>query len=107
MPSRKRLPQLAGSFVCACVVIGLTGSGRQVAARASASFQQAPGPERVVAQPLLRGSRVRLDVTINGRVLFSFGFDTGASGDAWVTRALVAKLNLPLADRMCVSDGSG
>jgi hypothetical protein len=50
---------------------------------------------------------VRLDVTINGQGPFSFGFDTGASGDAWVTRALVTKLQLPLVDRMRVSDGSG
>lgn len=92
MPSPTRIAQLAAFFGCAYV----------------ASFQQPSGrPESVVIQDLLRGPRVRLDVTINGQGPFSFGLDTGASGDAWVTRALVTKLNLPPADRMRVSDGSG
>jgi predicted aspartyl protease len=105
MPYRKRIAQLTGSFICAYVLVGLTGSRWQFAARASAAVQQ-PGPATVVAQVPLRAPR-RIDVTINGQGPFSFGFDTGASGDAWVTRALVKKLNLPTIDRMRVSDGSG
>ena len=108
MPSRRRLAQLTAFFVCAYVAMRLTGNGWQFAAHARAAFQQPSArPESVVAQTLLRGSRVGLDVTINGQGPFSFGLDTGASGDAWVTRALVTKLNLPLMDRMRVSDGSG
>lgn len=107
MPSRKRLVRLAARLVCASVVFGLTGSsGWQPAARASAALQQASAPHAVVAQVPLRAPR-RIDVTINGEGPFSFGFDTGASGDAWVTRALVTKLNLPTIDRMRVNDGSG
>jgi len=61
---------------------------------------------RVVARFPLQPSR-RLTVTINGQGPFSFGFDSGASGEAWVTRTLVRRLNLPTIDRMRVSDGSG
>lgn len=106
MPSRKRLAQLAASLVCAYVATGLPGSGWQPAARASAALQQASAPHLVLAELPLRAPR-RIDVTINGQGPFSFGFDTGASGDAWVTRALVKKLNLTTIDRMRVSDGSG
>jgi len=44
---------------------------------------------------------------VNSQGPFLFGFDTGASGEAWVSRALVAKLNLRGVGRMRVSDGSG
>jgi hypothetical protein len=71
--------------------------------------QDTGGGPRVVTQIPLQtnGSRVTLDATVNGRGPFAFGLDTGASGAAWVTRALVEKLNLPLADGVVVSDGSG
>jgi len=55
----------------------------------------------------MRGSRVTLDVMVNGQGPFAFGLDTGASGAAWVTRALVARLHLPVVDGFRISDGSG
>jgi hypothetical protein len=63
----------------------------------------------VMAQvPLqIRGSRAFVDVMVNGKGPFAFGWDTGASGRAWVTRALVDRLNLPIVDTLVVSDGSG
>jgi hypothetical protein len=62
----------------------------------------------VVAQvPLqIRGSRASINVMVNGKGPFAFGWDTGASGRAWVTRALVDRLNLPIVDTLVVSDGS-
>ena len=55
----------------------------------------------------IRGSRTFVNVMINGKGPFAFGWDTGASGRAWVTRALVDSLNLPIVDTLVVSDGSG
>lgn len=72
--------------------------------------QDEPGvAPRVVTQvPLqMRGSRLTLDVRVNGQGPFAFGLDTGASGTAWVTRALVERLNLPLVDGFVISDDSG
>ena len=106
MPSRKRLPQLAGSFVCVYVVYGAHGQG--VATRCPWRPVPTGLGARVLSHKRSFAGRVcGLDVTINGQGPFSFGFDTGASGDAWVTRALVTKLNLPRVDRMRISDGSG
>jgi hypothetical protein len=76
----------------------------------SSCLAQKPGIEpQVITQIPLRasGSRVTLDVTVNGQGPFVFGLDTGASGAAWVTRALVEKLNLPVVDGTVISDGSG
>jgi hypothetical protein len=53
------------------------------------------------------GARVTVDARVNGQGPFAFGLDIGASGAAWVTRALVEKLKLPLADGFVISDGSG
>lgn len=55
----------------------------------------------------IRGSRTFINVMVNGDGPFPFGWDTGASGRAWVTTALVDKLNLPIVDTLVVSDGSG
>ncbi len=55
----------------------------------------------------MRGSRVTVDVTINGQGPFAFGLDTGASGAAWISAALVEELKLPAAEGFVVSDGSG
>ncbi len=55
----------------------------------------------------IRGSRTFVNVMVNGKGPFAFGWDTGASGKAWVTRALVDRLNLPIVDTLVVSDGSG
>lgn len=66
------------------------------------------GPRVLTQVPLqMRGSRVTLDVTVNGQGPFVFGLDTGASGTAWVTRALVERLKLPIVDGFVVGDGSG
>jgi len=64
---------------------------------------------KVITQvPLVtRGSRVTVDARVNGQGPFTFGIDTGASGAAWVTKALVEKLKLPLADGLVIADGSG
>lgn len=104
MPSRKLLACVA---TVVCATTALFCSGLPFAARVSASFQQSSPANRIVARFPFQGSRANLDVTINGQGPFSFGFDTGASGDAWVSRALVRRLNLPTIDRMRVSDGSG
>src|SRR5262245_38539314 len=54
----------------------------------------------------IQGSRATLEVRVNGEGPFTFGFDTGASGAAWVTQALKEKLDLQVVDRIVVSDGS-
>jgi hypothetical protein len=71
--------------------------------------QPIPREPTVITQiPLqTRGSQVVVDVMVNGHGPFSFGLDTGASGSARVTKALVERLSLPLVDGFTVSDGSG
>jgi hypothetical protein len=55
----------------------------------------------------LNVGRTSLTVEINGEGPFQFGLDTGASGVAWVNRALVDRLNLRLADNgFRLSDGT-
>jgi hypothetical protein len=54
----------------------------------------------------IQGSRATLEVRVNGEGPFTFGFDTGASGAAWVTQALKEKLDLQIVDRIVVSDDS-
>ncbi len=44
---------------------------------------------------------------VNGQGPFPFGWDTGASQAAWVTRALVERLHLPVVEGFRVSDGTG
>ena len=84
-------------LVCSALPLGPTGR---------TSAQEPSVPNRVVARFSLQPAGTRLNVTINGQGPFLFGFDSGASGEAWVTRALVRRLNLPTIDRMRVSDGS-
>ena len=48
----------------------------------------------------------RLRVRVNGQGPFPFGFDSGASGMGWVSRALMTRLQLPKAGGFRVSDGS-
>lgn len=48
----------------------------------------------------------RLRVRVNGEGPFPFGFDSGASGMGWVSRAMVTRLQLPKAGGFRVSDGS-
>ena len=65
-------------------------------------------PQVITQVPLqIRDSRVSLEVMVNGQGPFRFGLDTGASQAAWVTRALVEKLNLPVVEGFRVSDGTG
>ena len=75
----------------------------------SSLAQDTRNEPRVITQIPLQtsGSRVTVDASVNGQGPFAFGLDTGASGAAWVTRALVEKLNLPLVDGGVISDGSG
>lgn len=54
----------------------------------------------------LENGRVRLDVRVNGEGPFPFGLDTGASGVAWVSTSLAARLRLPAAEGFRVSDGT-
>jgi predicted aspartyl protease len=79
----------------------------QFGASANAAIQKPSLANRVVARFTLQPTGTRLNVTINGQGPFSFGFDSGASGEAWVSRALVSRLKLPAIDTMRVSDGSG
>jgi hypothetical protein len=94
-----------------CLTLLLWCSESPSRAQANASVQQSrgDGPPDLVAQvPLeIRESRVSLDVMVNGQGPFPFGLDTGASGDVWVTRALVTRLHLPLVEGFRVGDGSG
>ena len=53
------------------------------------------------------GSSMSLKVMVNGQGPFPFGWDTGASQAAWVTRALVEELHLPVIEGYRVSDGTG
>jgi len=46
-------------------------------------------------------------VTVNGRGPFRFIIDTGTGGEAFVTRALAARLSLPAAGQARLSDPSG
>jgi hypothetical protein len=92
---------------CAAVAsatVTLIGSVLLSGGVVGAFVQQPSALNRVVLRVPLQGG---LNVTINGQGPFPFGFDTGASGDAWVTRALVNKLDLPTVGRMRVQDGSG
>jgi hypothetical protein len=55
----------------------------------------------------LNPGHTSLNVAINGEGPFEFGLDTGASGVAWVSRALVDRLKLPLAaSDFRLSDGT-
>ena len=59
-------------------------------------------PQVLVDVPLQR-----IEVIVNGQGPFVFGLDTGASGEAWVTRALADELHLPTVGNSRVSDGTG
>lgn len=100
---RSRITHLSATVAFA--IVALIWGTSQFGGIVSAVVQEPSAPDRVVVRTPLRGPA--LDVTINGHGPFPFGLDTGASGDVWVTRALVDKLKLPTIDRMRVADGSG
>lgn len=106
MSPRNLLIRAAVGVFSASIVTTLVSSGSQLPVGAGGSLQQS-SPDRIVTRLLPPASRAEFDVWINGRGPFVFGFDTGASGEAWVTAALVRRLNLSAVARMHVSDGSG
>jgi hypothetical protein len=68
------------------------------------TFWGVAGQER--AEFPFAGGVGRLRVRVNGQGPFPFGFDTGASGIGWVSRALMTRLQLPKAGGFRLSDGS-
>ena len=103
MQAMIRIARAAFAYAVTVLIFGALQSG----ASATAAIQEPSLANRVVARFPLQPTGTRLNVTINGQGPFSFGFDSGASGEAWVSRALVRRLNLPAIDTMRVSDGSG
>lgn len=101
------MPRDVSSF---CRTLSVLGSAVLLLLLAQGSPAQSPpdAPLNVVTEvPLhIQGARVTLDARLNGQGPFTFGFDTGASGEAWVTQALKEKLDLQVVDRIVVSDGS-
>jgi predicted aspartyl protease len=74
-----------------------------------ASLLFAPGDARAAQNPAHRMTKVPfedgVDVLVNGKGPFRFGIDTGASGSAWVSPELAARLGLPAAGRISAHDG--
>jgi predicted aspartyl protease len=62
---------------------------------------------RTTTQVLVDAPLQRIEVIVNGQGPFVFGLDTGASGEAWVTRTLADELRLPTVGSWRVSDGAG
>jgi predicted aspartyl protease len=84
---------------------------RQIAAPTSIGLAMlltfGPGAyARTTKQVLVDTPLQRIDVIVNGQGPFVFGLDTGASGEAWVTRTLADELRLPTAGTWRVSDGT-